>query len=447
MTRDLVPDEPFKLQQSSVEEGLLNAAKSMEQWVEVSQFDADDFVRKDLFLFFSQYVQQYGNIPHTSQVSGRFTWSPPIGDFAYWLDEMRRYTLARRLLVILKEVNNKIATPSEALSLLMDKASLLRARDNHHIQAYDASAMERLDLFDARTEHIFNTDQILGVPTGIRVLDDTQIGWLPGSLVGIFARPSVGKTWWLMWFGFQAWLRGYAVLAIAPEMPANHLSLRLDALIASLLGFPIHYESLSKGNPVIRENYEKVLKHLSKSSRWWTYDSFGDRNVGLSELGSLVRQHKPDIVLIDGVARMRSNKSSEWEKLMENCYGLKDLATINEVPILMTHWSINVMKGRKVNEESVSGRGDTFVMPSLNDAAYGDSFVQSCSDVITMVPDELSPNVTWFSLKKHRERGWSNPLPSRMALATNFAYGQIIDLSIHGYNPGLVGEESRRLLL
>lgn len=442
-------NEKFSMQQGSVEEGLLAATKSMDQWLQVSQFDVDDFtVRKDLFLFISQYLQQYGSLPSSSQISTRFTWSPPIGDFAYWLDEMKRYTLARRLLEVLNEGFDKVATPSIALALMMDKLSLLRTRDTHHIQAYDASATERLSMFDNRTEAIFKSHKLLGIPTGIRVLDDTLIGWLPGSLVGIYARPTVGKTWWLMWYGLQAWLSGYTVLAIAPEMPANFLNLRVDTLAGALLNCPIEYNALLKGDPTIRENYEKITSILSGSQRWWTYDSVNDRNVGIGELATLIRQHKPDIVLIDGVARMRSNtgRSAEWEKMMEVCYGLKDMATIYEVPILVTHWAINLMRGRKVNEEHVSGRGDTFVMPSLNDAAYGDSFVQSCSDVITMVPDELSPHITWFSIKKHRERGWANPLPSRMALATDYGNGKIIDLSIHGFNPGLVGEESRRLL-
>jgi hypothetical protein len=83
-------------------------------------------------------------------------------------------------------------------------------------------------------------------------------------------------------------------------------------------------------------------------------------------------------------------------------------------------------------------------MPSLNDVAYGDSFVQACSDVITMCGEATSQYINWYSIRKQRERGIEPP--ARMALAIDFGAGRIYDLSPLGFDPDKVGAETKRLL-
>lgn len=440
----------FPVPQSAVEEGLLSAsAGNMQRWLEVSScFDVDDFVSsREIFRFFGTYLAQYGSLPSSSQLNVRFSWAPPIGDYAYWLNEMKRYALARRVLEAIQQGYQNISDPDRALNLLMNQLSLIRSQQNHHVQASDTTAFERLERFDYRTEHILNAKQIVGIRTGISILDDSLVGYVPGSLVCNYARPSVGKTWWLLWSGMNAWADGKTVLAVTPEMPANMLNLRIDVLAGAALGYPLDYSKLLIGDPSIRENYAIVTDIMKQSSRWWTYDSYEGRPLSLSEIAALVRQHHPDILLIDGVSLLRyeGRGQSTWEQIREICYGLKNMATINELPILFTHQAVNSNRGRRT-EITLTGRGDDFVMPSLSDAAFGDSVAQATSDVITMVGDSVDPNVTWFSLRKTRERGFAQPLPPRMAFITDFGHGIIHDLSYLGHNPEAVGQEARRIL-
>jgi hypothetical protein len=160
----------------------------------------------------------------------------------------------------------------------------------------------------------------------------------------------------------------------------------------------------------------------------------------------LARQHKPDIILIDGISLMRAEtRGAEWEKMKELSYGLKNLSTNYDVAMVVTSQAANSARGRRTEIQTL-GRGDDFLMPTLNDAAYGDSFVQACSDVITMAGDPDSQYVTWYSIRKHRERGWQQALPLRMAFAWRPGFGQIIDLSELGYDRFQVGNESRRVL-
>jgi replicative DNA helicase len=440
----------FPVPSESVEAGLLNASlSSMTNWLEVSSFTSDDFsAHRDVYQFIVQYLSQYGQLPSPSTLSTRFQWQPPIGDFHYWLVEMKRYVLARQVLDAIKEGYEKITEPTVALSFMLEKLSMIRSLQTNHIQATDAGAAMRLELFDYRTENYFNNNRMIGLRTGFKVIDHTLIGWMPGSLVGCYARPSIGKTWWLLWQGLMAWLDGKTVLAITPEMPANQLNYRVDTLAANALGRPLDYGKLLVGDPSIRDDYEWITNIMAQSQRWWTYDSIEEHSLSLGDIAALIRQHQPECVLIDGISLLRneSRSTQAWQQMKELCYGLKNLATIHEVPIIMTHQASNTARGRHVPEGALSGRGDDFLMPSLNDAAFGDAFVQACSDVITMVGDQYVRNVTWYAIKKSRERGWQQELPARMGLATDFGHGKIIDLSELGYSPENVGREAKRML-
>lgn len=441
-------DDKFQMPTEAIEAGLLaSIAGDMNKWLEVSTFTSDAFVaHKGVFQFVGQYLQQYGNLPSNSLINSKFELHAPIGDYQYWISEFRRYALARRVLEALQEGYSKIADPNAALSLLLDKLSILRSQQTNHIQATDSSASERLERFDYRTQNVFTNKQMLGLPTGLKIIDDTLIGWTPASLVGVYARPGVGKTWWLMWQGLQAWMEGKTVLVIAPEMPANMLNLRIDVIAAKLLQHPIDYGKLLVGDPSIRANYALVTEILAQSQRWWVYDSINDHAVGLGDIAALIRQHNPDLLLIDGISLLKSDVRGQlWEQMKDLCYGAKNLGTIYELPIIMTHAASNSARGKRT-EVAAMGRGDDFIMPSLNDAAYGDSFVFACTDVITMCGEPSSSNVIWYSLRKFRERGFQQELPSRMALIKDFGRGIIHDASEYGYNMEAVGQEMKRVL-
>lgn len=440
----------FPVPQESVEAGLIHSGiASMESWLNVQAFGSEDFsTHRNVYMFVQEYLQQYGNLPSPSTLSSRFAdWNPPMGDFPFWLAEMKRYSLARQVLDTIKEGFDQVADPQKALSFMLERLSIIRSTNTNHIQATDAGAARRLERFDARTETIFQGHQIVGLRTGLKVIDDTRIGYIPGSLVGCYARPGVGKTWWLLWSGLHTWMDGGTVLAITPEMPANWLDLRFDVLAAHQLGRTIDYNKLMIGDPSIRTDYEWITNVVAQSQRWWTYDSLDEHAIGLGDIAALMRLHQPSQVLIDGVSLLRyQGRGQTWEQMKELCYGLKNLATVYETPILITHQANNANRGRRASETALTGRGDDFLMPSLNDAAFGDAFVQACSDVITMVGESTSPNINWYSIRKHRERGWTRPLPARMALAVDFAHGKMYDLSELGNAPEQCGREAQRVL-
>lgn len=439
----------FAISQDHLEQGLLLAAiHSQANWLTLKDaVTTDDFTaQKAIFRFVEEYQIQYGSLPSSEVITARFQWHPPVGDFNYWLVEMKRYILARKLTEAMKDSYNLIGEPEKTLSLLLERLSLIRSQQSNHIAAYDSSAGERLEKYRLRNEFLFNQQKLIGLRTGMMILDNTRIGWTPGELTGLYARPGVGKSWWLMWEGALSWMDGRTILCISNEMPASQLSLRIDVVIGQMLGLPIEYTGLLVGDPEVEKNYTQITNILQESQRWWTYDSLNQHKIGLGDITALIRQHDPDLIIIDNMHNLRSDfRGQTWEQMKDLCYGLKEIATIQEKPIIMTHHAVNSARGRRT-ENTNPGRGDDFLMPSLNDAAYGDAFVQACSDVITMCGDPKSKYINWYSLRKTRERGFQQDPPPRMALACDFAHGRIVDLSERGHNPGAVGEEAMRLL-
>lgn len=441
----------FDAPQATIEAGLLHSCLSIEQWLELGFLSDEDFSsHREIYQFFKEHISQFGNLPSQNIISTKFGWQPPIGEFQYWLKEMRRYSMARKILSVIQEGYNQVSDPEKALGTLLTELSVIRSSQSNHIKATDASALERLQRFDLRTENIFKGQHLIGVRTGLNIFDESLIGYIPGSLVGGFSRPGIGKTWWLMWSGVNAWMDGNTVLAITPEMPANLLNLRIDTVVGNALGYPIDYTKLMIGDPSIRDNYEIITKILDQSARWWTYDSVEGHSLSLGDLAGLIAQHKPDIVLVDGISLLHhEGRSQTWEQIKDLSYGLKNLATISEVPILVTHQAVNSGKGRRSREDDdkrSTALNDEFHMPSLNDAAFGDAFGQACSDVITFCSEPGTKHVIWYALRKTRERGWQKQLEPRYALAVDYALGKIYDLSQFGYNPAIVGQETKNLL-
>lgn len=437
----------FPVPQDSVEAGLLNSVNgNMLCWLEVSKFEADDFIsHKDIFRFFGEYLTNYASLPTNTTISTRFQWQPPIGEFQYWLTEMKRYSLARKVMDAMLEAHAHMSEPRQSIDILLDKLGKIRSEENHHIGATDAGGTQRLEKFDVRTQYIFNSNSLVGLPTGIKLLDDTHIGWIPGSMVGIYARPGVGKTWWLIEQGALTYMTGRRVLAITPEMPKPMLDLRIDVVLAQHMGLPIDYARLIVGDPSIRLHYEQVTEEMAKADRWWTYDSIDEHAISPADIAALVRQHEPDILLVDNISLLKAGRGQVWEQMKELSYDLKNIGTIHDLPIIVTHQAVNSNRGRRT-EIAQTGRGDDFVMPSLNDAAYGDSFVGACSDVITLVGDANVDYLRWYSIRKHRERAFATALPGRIGMAVNYGLGLMIDLSPMGHEPERVGAEARRLL-
>lgn len=376
------------------------------------------------------YVAKYGTIPPRDVLAANVEgWEPPDGDFAYWLEQ---YRLSRLYYDAGKIINNAIdgmeTDVPGALNRMIDQISALGVHGNTSAVATDGTIEQRFGHYLVRAERFAQEGfKLWGIPTGISAIDGTHQGWMPGELIGVIARPETGKTWFLLWEGVHAWMSGRKVLLISPEMPAEQIAFRIDALMAGMLGIPFSAEGAKKGHPAVRAQYEELVKRVRGQERWHTIEAVNGKPTRLEDVAALYRRYEPDLILIDGIILMGGERDRQtWEKMMDLSYGLKTLATSVECSIMVANQATNKMRGTKTRNDG-GARADDWILPSLNDSAFGDSFAQAMSTVITLAPDRESPKLRWYSIRKSRDRG-DIPFVPRMALGWDVDRGVIADL-------------------
>ena len=425
---------------STLEAGLISSITSVERLtqVQIAGVQHSDFaVWHGVYGFILEYSAQYGGVPSPALIKSKWEeWSPPLGDFDYWLQEfVKRSTALKAEKLIRDAIADIEKNPNAAIPELISKLAGVQYLGNTHIVATDATIKDRLEKFRLRKQlyEESNGNYLLGIPTGFSVIDQTRQGWMPGELIGFYARPTVGKTWMLVREAAVAWAAGYRVLLISPEVNVPFVSLRIDTFLGHYSGIPLSHSRIMSGDPSQEANYARLAEHVAQSERWWTVDSLNGKPLGLKDIRTFIKQLSPDLVCIDGVMLLHDDEGgkSSWEKMDNVCYGLKNLATAYDIAILMSHQSINSRKGQRSAGGAAQGRGDDWVMPTLNDAAGGEAFVRACTTIFTMCPDLTHANARWYSIRKSRERAFKEWKP-RYCLLWDVDCGHIEDLSKYG---------------
>lgn len=177
---------------------------------------------------------------------------------------------------------------------------------------------------------------INGVPTGFKSLDELTFGWQSGDLVVIAARPSMGKTVFLLNAAVAAAQSGKRVGVFSLEMRRRQLQTRLISSISkvdcsSILGGYVSGERLELVGKAMAEMSELPL-HID--------DRAGQT---VAEIRSACRRMKSDggldLIVIDYVqlisASLDLRRASRNEQVTEISRTLKVLADEVSAPILL----------------------------------------------------------------------------------------------------------------
>lgn len=238
----------------------------------------DFLVYRDVYSLVETHIVKYQKPPTNDEIlSLQPEWRETTGSFDHWLDLFTNaVSITRAQELIYESVTKFQQEPMNVESIVSDLASGLQSvapKRSEPLHATDAAITERLKRFQTRREILGqNSDTVFGIRSGISLIDEGHMGWLPGDMVGIFARSGVGKTWFLIWQGVKAWLQGKRVLLISTEMPESQISMRMDVLMAGHIGIPISEKLLKAGHPSQEAAYSELTTALAKTSRWYTED-------------------------------------------------------------------------------------------------------------------------------------------------------------------------------
>ena len=311
--------------------------------------------------------------------------SDPLG-YALIIKDL---SLRRRLINVAVSLQDEAAvgsgyTAAEVMSKVSDDIISL-AKEDAAGQPTNAA-----DLFDDALAYVEEASQlpegaVPGIPTGFPLLDEMTGGWLPGQVIAIAARPSVGKTALAMNFAqAAAFMKGKSVLFFSLEMGLNELMMRL---ISSEGG--ISLQSLKRGllSEKERMNLLEVEQRIRKANLYFDASA----NVDLTHIRSrAVRQkYSPaglDMIVIDYLGLMsvpQGNRNATREnQVAQVSRGIKLLAKELEIPIIML---AQLNRGPE-------GRVDK--KPVLSDLRESGSIEQDV-DVALLIhrPDQSDPNI------------------------------------------------------
>jgi replicative DNA helicase len=195
-------------------------------------------------------------------------------------------------------------------------------------------AVENLEAVQKRV--LAGESPITGVPSGIASLDKNTLGFQPGTLTVLAARPSVGKTAFALNIASAAATRyGKKVAFFSLEMPSDQLALRLLASEAKL-----DWRKITQGQ-LGRYEWDKIAVHADRISQAsiWLDDNFVLTPVELrSKCRKIQRDSGLDMVMIDYLQLMhapsdRAGQSREQE-IATISRSLKALANELKIPIV-----------------------------------------------------------------------------------------------------------------
>ena len=99
----------------------------------------------------------------------------------------------------------------------------------------------------------------------------------------------------------------------------------------------------------------------------------GQMGISLESIAGLVRKHNPEFVVIDGVYLLstQDSRKAAWEQSHALFYGLKNLATSTNTPIM-------------VSTQATREASNMFAPPRADQVAFGDALIRAADVAISM---------------------------------------------------------------
>lgn len=310
-------------------------------------------------------------------------------------------SMRRRLIKASQAITELGFDESQSLQELIENAETrLFEVSQQHIKQ-DISSIENIlsSSFDRLDELHRDKGKLRGIPTGYKDLDNILAGLQPSDLFILAARPSMGKTAFVLNLAHNIAVKAQqSVLLFSLEMGKEQL---VDRLLAAEAG--VDAWKLRTGN-LTDNDFEKIGHAMGTLSEAKIYidDTAG---ITVSDLRTKARReaHKQPLGLIvvdylqlmSGGARF-SGESSRVQEISEISRGLKGVARELNVPVIALS-----QLSRSVENRSPQ-------IPQLADLRESGSIEQD-ADVVAFIyreeyynPETENKNIAKILIKKHR---------------------------------------------
>lgn len=307
-------------------------------------------------------------------------------DIGFISEKIKDNFLYPKLYKVIQDSANSLTTSSiDTLKHIEDAITDIKSHVNINTKRGTdivSTAKDRYLEVEARSK----VDGLLGITTGIQLLDDITYGWLPNDYAILFARTNQGKSWLSIFFGVKAWESGKKVVYYSGEMDKFTVGMRFDNLYK-------HFKNaeLMTGK-IDLEEYNNYTSDLSNKSGFIVVEpsDFGGFPT-VSDLEGVMKYHNADILIIDQLSLMKSTvKGSKTEM-----YG----SISGELVMMQRKLKKPILLVAQANRNSEKNKREDLDTPELIDIQDCDKVSQDSSKVFSFTEHE---NIIKLSILKSR---------------------------------------------
>jgi replicative DNA helicase len=263
---------------------------------------------------------------------------PTSANVKYYANIVKENSMKRKLIRVTEDIENECYSGTEPLETIMDKTehdvfALLSSRTSGEYVPIRQVVMNALEKIEKASKQ---KGTVTGVPTGFLDLDRQTAGMQPSDLILVAARPSMGKTAFVLNIAQNVAFREHMCVAIfSLEMSKEQLVNRMFSLESK-----VDAQALRTGN-LSDADWEKLVEGAGVigESELIIDDTPG---ISISELRSKCRKYKLEhdlkLIIIDYLQLMSGSggKSSEsrQQEISDISRSLKALARELSVPVV-----------------------------------------------------------------------------------------------------------------
>lgn len=263
---------------------------------------------------------------------------PTSANVKYYANIVKENAMKRKLIRVTEGIENECYSGKESLDVIMDKTehdvfALLTSRTGGDYVPIRQVVMNALEKIEKASKQ---KGTVTGIPTGFLDLDRQTAGMQPSDLILVAARPSMGKTAFVLNVAQNVALREKMCVAIfSLEMSKEQLVNRMFSLESR-----VDAQALRTGN-LSDSDWEQLVEGagIIGDSELIIDDTPG---ISISELRSKCRKYKLEhdlkLVIIDYLQLMSGSggKSSEsrQQEISDISRSLKALARELSVPVV-----------------------------------------------------------------------------------------------------------------
>lgn len=336
----------------------------------------------ELYEFISGHVKKYGKLPKRKTMKQwakeNKTTIPPkeslVEPAKFYFDRMQhrnvKLSMKKALQVAAEKVNED--TPIEALAEL--STSVMEMTNTQRATKLINFAQVGGKIIKSEFAKVHHPDTQYGLRLGWPSFDAMSGGLVGGDVASIVGRPSMGKTYMMLFGMNSAWLDGMVPLFVSMEMNTTLIAQRLTALHTKTSATEIKKAMVAK--PKFRRMLTQLYSMKDKQDMWI---ADGALSASVTDLIYLCQQLRPEVLFIDGAYLLRHEnlRLSRWDRVSVNAEMIKcQLAEALNIPVVVTYQLNRETTKRKTKDVGVEN------------IAYSDSIGQLSSVVLGLFEED-----------------------------------------------------------